>query len=399
MSEPIRKRKQTPESYTPKKPEIASLIALGSAFATDTITDPFAGGEPPRTSNRILNYRRIQPWENYFLASAICSVALATGADEDALKTIGHEQVNNGFHFFSAITGDMFTVLYAADQPCDSGITNYFFVPQVVKHAYAAFGYECIYLSTAQIQQDFRAAMNAIKASVDKGIPVLAWGMGNVTTRSGWHGNLPEGCLIGGYDEHDLLYVNLYLGSERKTVDQDGYSAIIHGLEGTRGLFFVGNPIAQPDVRDIYRRAIENIPALLAQPPADGYAFGREAFEKWADTLLDERRFAGKTDDELQGICWNVHCSPYCNICTSAAEAYIRAAAEVYEIALAKKLLPLYEKFMRLRHEIWALHGIPEQSDFFPPMDKFRTREFRMQIADMLRQMSSMCDDILRVFD
>ena len=182
-------------------------------------------------------------------------------------------------------------------------------------------------------------------------------------------------------------------------VDADGYNAIFHGLDTTKGLFFVGKPIAQPDARDIYRRAIENIPALLAQPPADGYVFGREAFEKWADTLLDERRFAGKTDEELNGICWNVHCSPYCNICTSAAEAYIRAAAEVYDIALAKRLLPLYVKFMRLRHEIWALHGIPEQSDFFPPMDKFRTREFRMQIADLLRQMGSVCGDILRAFD
>ena len=38
--------------------------------------------------------------------------------------------------------------------------------------------------------------MNAIKASVDKGIPVLAWGTGNVTTGSGNHHDLlPEGCL------------------------------------------------------------------------------------------------------------------------------------------------------------------------------------------------------------
>ena len=58
--------------------------------------------------------------------------------------------------------------------------------------------------------------MNAIKASVDKDIPVLAWGMGGVTTRTGnrWD-PLPEGCLIGGYDENDMLYVNLYLGEER----------------------------------------------------------------------------------------------------------------------------------------------------------------------------------------
>ncbi len=153
MSEPMKKVEHAPESYAPKaKPEILSL-AQQAAFATDTIADPFAGGEPPRTSNRILNYRRIHPWENYFLASAICSVAVAAGADEEELKTMGREKVNGGFHFFSAFTGDMFTVLYDTDQPSDSGVTNYFFVPQVVKKAYAAFGRDCVYLSNEQIKR------------------------------------------------------------------------------------------------------------------------------------------------------------------------------------------------------------------------------------------------------
>ncbi|MHB1001937.1 MAG: hypothetical protein ACYC27_22075 [Armatimonadota bacterium] len=374
---------------------------------TNQKTDHLAGGEPPRISNRILNYRRIQNWENYFLASAIYSVVKALGVDEENFKAIkaiavdeedlqamGFAQDRAGFHFFSAITGDMFTPLYAADKPCDSGVTNYFFMPQVVKNAYSAIGYDCIYLSNAQIQQDFRAAMNAIKASVDKGIPVLAWGMGNVTTFSGWHGNMPEGCLIGGYDENDVLYVNLYPGPERMTVDKDGYTAITEGLEGTKGLFFVGNPIEQPDLREIYRTVIEGIPTLLAMPSADSYVFGQEAFEKWADTLLDESRFAEKTDEELSGICWDLHCSPYCNICTSAADAFIRAASEVYDISLAKKLLPRYENFVQLRQEIWALHG-----DFFPPMDKFRTHEFRTKIAEILRRMGNICGDILRAFD
>lgn len=392
MSEPIRKPNQTPESYSPKvKPEILTM-AQHASFATDTIADPYTGGEPPRTSNRILNYRRLQNWENYFLASAICSVAIAVGADEEELKTIGNEKVNNGFHFFSAITGDMFTVLYSAEKLCDSGLTHDFFVPQVVKKAYAAFGYDCIYLSSAQIKKDFQAVVNAVKASVDKGIPVLAWGMGNVTIGD-WHGDMTEGCLIGGYNG-DLLYANLYPGPDRMDVDSDGYSAIPDGLNGVMGLFFVGEPIENPDLWVIYGRAIADIPIFLTAPPAEGFVFGKAAFTRWADTLLDENRYTGKTDDELNGICWEVHCAAYCNICTSAAEAYIRAAAEVYETALAKKLLPLYERSTQLRQEIWALHG-----DFFPPMDKFRSREFREQIAEILREMGSVCDKILQSFN
>ncbi|HML46140.1 MAG TPA: hypothetical protein PKE04_05255, partial [Clostridia bacterium] len=168
------------------------------------------------------------------------------------------------------------------------------------------------------------------------------------------------------------LYVNLYLGQERVVVDDDGYTAISDGLNTTQGLFFVGNPIAPPDLREIYRRAVESIPAFWTMPPADGYVFGKAAFEKWADTLLDEHRFADKTDEALSGICWDLHCSPYCCVCTSAAAIYLRAAAEEYDIALAKRLLPIYEKFTQLRQDIWALHG-----GFFPPMDKFRTRAFR----------------------
>ena len=367
-------------------------------FPTDTISDPYSGGKPPRTSNRILNYRRLQNWENYFLASTICSVALAVGADEEQLKTIGNDKLANGLHYFSAITGDMFCVLYSADKPCDSGFTNYFFTPQVIKKAYAAFGYDCIYLSNAQIRIDLRTVMNAIKASIDKGIPVLSWGIGNVTAKSGWHGDMPEGCLIGGYDG-DLLYANLYPGPERMEVDSDGYSGILGGLDGVKGLFFVGGPIEKPEPKEIFSQAMMGIPALLSMPPAEGYDFGQAACEKWADTLLEESRYAGKTNDELSAICWQVHLSPYCNICTSAGLTYIRAAAEVYDIDIAKKLLPLYERFTRLRQGIWEQHGIYEKSDFFPPIDKFRTQEYRTKVAEILRRMGGVCDEILRAFD
>jgi hypothetical protein len=401
MSEPVRKPNQIPESYSPKdKPEILS-VAQASTFASDTIADPFLGSEPPRTSNRITDYRRIQNWENYFLASAICSVAVAAGVDRDALEHLGSERVNSGFHFFSAFTGDMFTYLYSKDGPCDSGVTNYFFAPQLVKRAYAAVGLNSTYVSNSQIKQDFRAVMNAIKASIDKGIPVLAWGMGNVTMGDGKQCDLmPEGCLIGGYDESDLLYVNLYPGPERVTVDDDGYTAITHGLDTTNGLFFVGEQIKKTDKRQLYQSAIDSIPTFLTLPPARNragahYVFGKTAFEIWADTLEADSFFEGKTDDELSDICWNLHCSPYCCVCTSAADKFLAGAVEEYpDLTMAAKLLPPYRQIVAYKDKIWALHG-----DFYPPMDKFRTHEFRAQIAAILRRMGGVCDEILKVFE
>ena len=357
--------------YSPKaKPVIMTLAQSmrGDALPSDSIADPFAGGEPPRVSNRILEYHKIQPWENYFLASALCSVGRALGSDIDSL------------HFYSAITGDMFTYLYSTKrEPCDSGVTNYFFAPQVVKRAYAAMGYGCVYLSTEYINRNFRAVMNAIKASIDKGISVLAWGM-----------ELPEASLIGGYND-DTLLVNLYCGPERVEQDSDGYTAIAGGLETTKGIFLVGEPCEKTPVREVYREAVASIPALLTLPPRDGFVFGQTAFETWADALLDESNFDGKTDEEIEGlgVTWEIHCAPYCTVCTSDALNFIKTAAKEHNIAIAKKLLPLYKKFTARRQKIWKLQG-----GFSPPVEKFRRRGFREKIAGLLREMGALCAQI-----
>ena len=374
------------------------VSAQHAALESDSIADLFAGFEPSRTSNKIQNYRKIEPWQNYFLCSAIHSVGEVMGAD---IKD---------FKFYANFTGDNFTYLYAAEKGnpdnlfCDSGVTASFFMPHVVKKAYAAFGYDCIYISNSQIKKEFRAVMNAIKASVDKGIPVLAWGMGNVIVDDGdRYDPLPEGSLIGGYDENDVLYVNLYPGEERLpkgSIDKYGYSSISNGLDTTFGLFFVGAKIENPDMRRLYQDAIDTIPTFLTLPVHDcsegkSHAFGKAAFDIWADTLITEEYFVDKDDDSLGEIWWSLHGAPYCCICTSAAYDFIKDAAEKFsDLTIAVELLPLYKMMVGYKEEIWQL-----QNGFYVPMDKFRKPEFRAQIAEILRKMGRVCTDILNAFE
>ena len=388
----------------------------------------FASVEPTRISNKIKEYKKIEPWQNYFLCSAICSVGKKVGSDiGDYTLYENLAGYDFDFKFFANFTGDNFAYLYAAEKgnpsgvQCDSGITNYFFTPQVVKKAYAAFGYDCIYISNSQIKKDFKVVMNAIKSSIDNDIPVLAWGMGNVIVRNGdsydpkdWESGdvkldpgtrfdlLPEGCLIGGYDENDVLYVNLYPGETRMpegSIDEYGYTAIKNGLDTTSGLFFVGAKLENRDMRKLYQDALDSIPTFLTLPPFEGYlggkyAFGKMAFDIWSDTLVTDAYFENKTDDELNEICWNLHCSPYCCVCTSTAYSFVQNTIDKYpDLAVATKLAPLYKKMSNYKDEIWQLHG-----GFFPPMDKFRKYEFRVQIADILRKMGGVCDDIVGLF-
>jgi len=371
-------------------------IAQYSSCESDSIEKLLAGAESPRVSNKIKEYKKIENWQNYFLCSGICSVGLKLGSGID------------DYHYYANFTGDNFVYMYSEKignpekLQCDSGITNYFFAPQFVKKAYAAFGYDCIYISNSEIKKDFKAVMNAIKTSVDKDIPVLAWGMGNVTTGRGNRCDpMPEGCLIGGYDKNDVLYVNLYCGQERLpegSVDEYGYSTITNGLDTTKGLFFAGEKLPPAALRQIYQSVIDSIPMFLTLPPTEGeggmFAFGKTAFETWAKTLETDKYFEGKSDEELNDICWNLHCAPYCCVCTSSAYDFFKnAAGQFPDLKMAVTLLPLYKKIQDYKDEIWAIHG-----DFYPPMEKFKTHVFRTQIADILRKMGNVCDEILTAY-
>jgi hypothetical protein len=61
---------------------------------------------------------------------------------------------------------------------------------------------------------------------------------------------------------------------------------------------------------------------------------------------------------------------------------------------MAVTLLPLYKKMQDYKDEIWAVHG-----GFYPPMDKFKTHEFRARLADILRKMGGVCDEILTAYE
>jgi AraC-like DNA-binding protein len=374
-------------------------IAQYSSYESDSIEKLLAGAESPRKTNKIKDYKKIENWQNYFLCSGICSVGLKLGS--------GIED----YHYYANFTGDNFTYLYSEKignpegLQCDSGVTNYFFAPQFVKKAYAAFGYDCIYISNSEIKKDFRAVMNAIKMSIDKDIPVLAWGIGNVTY--GIEGDrrydpMSEGCLIGGYDENDVLYVNLYCGQEhlpKGSVDEYGYSTITNGLDTTKGLFFAGEKLPTLNKRQIYQSVIDSIPTFLTLPPTEGdggvFAFGKTAFETWAKTLETDEYFDNKTNYELEGICWNLHSAPYCCVCTSSAYDFFKNVVNEYpDLTKAIKLLPLYKKMQDYKDEIWAIQG-----GFYFPMEKFKTHEFRVQIAGILRKMGGVCDEILSVYE
>lgn len=351
--------------------------------------------------NKIINYRRIQNWENFFLDSAIYSVA----------NSIGIEYAN-GFTPITAITGDLFTYMYSDKLPCDSGLTNYVIMPDVVLKVFDSFGWDCEYLSREDVNCDLGGTMLKIQESVDRGIPVLAWGVGGVVCADGMrYDPMGEGALIGGYDD-DLLLIHLYCGAERLApssfggrpgVDEHGYTAIPakDALATTNGLFILTEKKELPDVKAVYRDAVLSIPKWLTLPETIGYVFGKKAFDRWADILLDDSSWYMPEQCSEDAI-WNKHCSAYCAICTSTGAFggasrvvdYLSRAKEFCpDLAIISELLPHYRKLSELAQQLWDLHG-----GFMPSPDKMQAHAYREQLAAVLRQMGTCCDDILRLF-
>ncbi len=350
----------------------------------------------------IKNYRRIGNWENFFLDSAIYSVANSLGITYENEKTP-----------IAAITGDLFTYLYSDSAPCDSGVTNYVQMPDTVLKVYDSFGYGCDYLSTEVINSNLTGTLEKIRASVDRGIPVLAWGVGGVLGVDGErYDPMGEGALIGGYDGEYLL-VHLYCGAERLPslmwdgrpgYDEDGYTAIPakEALATTHGIFIVTEKKTQPDLATVYRNAILSIPRWLTLPSTGHWVFGQAAFAKWAEVLLDDANWQTVEMCNENQI-WNKHCSPFCTLCTSTGawggdspvvDYLKRAATACPEWTLVQELIPLYCRMTDLFGKIWTAHG----DDFMPSAEKITDHVCREELAYALHQMGECCDDILRVF-
>ena len=349
-------------------------------------------------TNRIQDYRRIGNWENFFLDSAVYSIAESVGITYD-----------NSFTPIAAITGDLFTYMYSETIPCDSGLTNYILMPDRVVKAFSSFGWKCEYFSKQEVERDINAVIQKIHASIDRGYLVLAWGVGGVP---GMRQDQPmgEGALIGGYDDEALL-IHLYCGAERlpekafdgrPCVDDDGYTAIPAkaALAGTDGIFILTEKITPTDVKTVYREAVMRIPDWLTMIPTGGrvskteqYAFGKAAFTQWSEVLMDDT--AWRDCDE--NMIWDKHCCAYCSLCTSTnrvVDWLKRAEAACPELSVITDILPTYQKQSELCQKVWDFQG-----GFMPSTDKMQLHDYRANIAAILQKMGNCCHDILQAFE
>ncbi len=346
-----------------------------------------------KTANKIIGLRRL--WhdmksENYYLEGCLTALMKAAGESPDY-----------DFMFFTTISGTLFAQVYGSGTDGLADALGHRALP----HVFAQIGYDYFYIDRATITSQPALVLDAIKTTVDKGVPVMSFKIGNLPTRERVEEEHSCWCNIGGYDEDGVLYVNVY--RDDALADENGYCAIRDGLKVSDGLYILGAKKNTPELRDIYREAVRAIPAFISLPPAKNISFGepvfyawgnremvsfgQQAFYDWADTL--SRDDVDFTDEKRS---WSSHDGPWVNLLTN--EFYMRTffdrVINISGLREAEKARNIYMRIYAFCPGIQKLHG----GDLFSNREVMAKPETRREIAAILRNMGDLHNELFELF-
>lgn len=226
------------------------------------------------------------PSENYMFDAAMSSAMVHLNGDETM-----------DFLFFAGVTGDIFSQVWIEPKwqyhDAYSDVGKYTQNP--IRRAFDACGYTYEFVDKATLQRDKDKYIRKIVESIDKGHPVLTFGIVG-----------PPICsIICGYDRQGEVLIGWSQFTDEPgegptdAVQSNGQFRKENGLDCSQALVFIGSQKKDniPSKADSMRQSLLHIPACAfreALPLEEGRVayFGGEAFRRWADSLSHEELFA-----------------------------------------------------------------------------------------------------------
>lgn len=216
---------------------------------------------------------------NYMFVSCMRSVMAAMNEDEAF-----------DFLFFAGVTGDLFSqTWYKTKWSWNNEYSTACRDTEVpIRAAFDACGYEYEYARKEDIQKNRQTYIRKIVESIDKGYPVLTFGIVGPPTCS----------IIFGYDENGDVLIGWSQFTDEIIEDRPldcivstEYFQVKNGLDDSEALIFFTKKKDTPTIAESIRKSILNIPELASMPNSDTISFGGQAFDDWADSLLCDADF------------------------------------------------------------------------------------------------------------
>ncbi|MFC1718797.1 hypothetical protein ACFL6S_34415 [Candidatus Poribacteria bacterium] len=209
----------------------------------------------------------------------MCEFASALTA---ALECLGEEI---SYHFAMGTSGVAFRFVMSPGEwnPGSYSIRNFSEDPnEPIHRAFEAIGYEFALFERTTKQDD----MSRITNSIDRGIPVLAFGVVGPS----------DCCIIAGYDEDGevLLGWSTYQNipdDHNIPHDPTGYFRKPGWHEGLHGYILIGAKVEYWPLREIYLDALKWAVNLVRTPKVGDRCAGLEAYGVWAEEMTQEKHF------------------------------------------------------------------------------------------------------------
>ena len=194
------------------------------------------------------------------------------------------------FLFFAGVTGDLFSqTWYKTQWSYNNEYSTACRDTEIpIRNAFDACGYEYEYVRRGDIEKNKQEYVRKIVESIDKGYPVITFGIVGPAT----------GSIIFGYDENGDVLIGWSQFTDEIIEDRPldcvvatEYFQVRNGLDRSDGLIFFTKKKNTPPLAESYRKAILNIPKLASLPGNYNISFGGQAFDDWADSLLRDDNF------------------------------------------------------------------------------------------------------------
>lgn len=217
--------------------------------------------------------------ENYMFPSCMRSVMAAL--NEDSVYD---------FSFFAGISGDFFTQSWLKPEwrynDSYSNVCKHTLKP--IQYAFDACGYEFTYVSAKEIQTNKDQMVKQITDSIDRGLPVLTFGIVGPPVCSIICGYAEEGNVLIGWSQFTGETIDDEIIDQ---VSSENYFQVRNGLDQSEALIFIGRKKEQPSISECYQKAIQNIEVLAELKSTDEILLNKDAFDAWADSLLEDKYF------------------------------------------------------------------------------------------------------------
>ena len=310
-------------------------------------------------------------------------------------------------NFFAGITGDVFTQHYAYNEFRGEGVSGYMFNEKwsmylheteerfelregkngFFERIFDSCGYSSKAVTGEELCKSTEKYLQMLIASIDKGVPVIFWGMDGARI-----------CVFVGYEEYGktLLYITGNSNRPERISLKEALRTGIKGFDTPMGWIFVEQKVKECSLAELYRERIRTLPKLLCTK-TEKYCFGADAFRAWADDI-ESGKFDKVKSEEFDP--WTSYTVYVCGLATNGSCCYSfleRAQKLNTDMTFLGEVIRLYRRFRDMwendnGEDLEAIGG-----GFNVTLEVLQNEQRRKKIVAKLREFADVTDEIVQV--